>query len=199
VTLSDVASVSVKALPWAFFIGSIRFGAASLTGNATLIRKIYFPQEVFPISAVLAHLVDFGVAAATLTVILAVARIGVSVHLLWLPVLVAILVLITVAIAMFLACANVFFRDVKYLVEVILTFGIFFTPVFYESKMLGPWASVVLLNPVGALLEAINDVVVLHRAPDPFWVGYAFVFGVVALAVSQKVFDQAEYAFAEIV
>ena len=64
---------------------------------------------------------------------------------------------------MLLACANLFFRDVKYIVEVILTIGIFFTPVFYEVSMFGKWESVLLSNPVGTILEAINTVVVLQR------------------------------------
>src|SRR5713226_3036099 len=60
--LADVASVALKSLPWAFFVGSIRFATTSLTGNSNLVTKIYFPREVFPLSAVLANLFDFAVA-----------------------------------------------------------------------------------------------------------------------------------------
>jgi len=195
--LSQIASVSVKALPWAFFVGSIRFATNSLIGNMNLVTKIYFPREVFPLSSVLASLFDFTVASSVLIIILTIARIGVSIHLLWLPVLLILLILITAGLGMILACANLFFRDVKYIVEVILTFGIFFTPVFYEAEMFGKWAPVILLNPIGAILEAINAVVVLHHAPNMYWLGYSALWAVFGFLLAWNIFHRAEFAFAE--
>ena len=66
---------------------------------------------------------------------------------------VPLLLLLTAGIAILLACANLFFRDVKYLVEVLLTYGIFFTPVFYSASALGKWGSLLLLNPVRSILK----------------------------------------------
>ena len=171
--LTDVASLSVKALPWAFFIGAIRFATNSLTSNSNLVTKIYFPREILPISAVLASLFDFAVASGALVVILAAARVGVSIHLAWVPLLLALLILLAAGVGMLLSCGNLFFRDVKYIVEVFLTFGIFFAPVFYDTKMLGKWGPLILLNPVSPILEAMNDVIVLHNSPNYFWLGYA--------------------------
>jgi lipopolysaccharide transport system permease protein len=195
--LSQLASVSVKAIPWAFFMGSVRFAAGSLIGNINLVTKIYFPREVLPISATLANLLDFAVASILLAVILLFAKIGISVYLLWIPILILLLILNTVGIGMFLSCANLFFRDVKYIVEVILTFGIFFTPVFYEAKMFGKWETILLLNPIGSILEAINDVVVLHQAPNLYWVGYSAIWAIGGLLLAWTIFHKAEYAFAE--
>lgn len=195
--LSQLASVSVKAIPWAFFVASIRFATNSLTGNMNLVTKIYFPREVFPLSAVLANFFDFMVASSLLIVILTIAGIGASIHLLWVPILVILLIFLAVGLGMILACANLFFRDVKYIVEVILTFGIFFTPVFYEAEMFGKWAPVLLLNPIGAILESINTVVVLHRAPDMFWIGYSALWAIGGFLVAWNIFHRAEFAFAE--
>ena len=193
----ELASVSVKALPWAFFVGSIRFATNSLVGKSNLVTKIYFPREVLPLSSVLANLFDFLIAGAVLILILAIARIGVSIYLLWLPLILIFLILFTAGISMFLSCANLFFRDVKYIVEVILTFGIFFTPVFYEASMFGKWSPVLLLNPIGAILEAINNVVVLHRQSDLFWLTYSACWAVIGSLISWKIFDNLEPAFAE--
>ncbi len=101
------------------------------------------------------------------------------------------------SISLLLACVNLFFRDVKYIVEVLLTFGIFFTPVFYEASMFGEWESIILLNPIACILEAINSVVVLHQAPDPFWLAYSAIWSVLGLLVSWSIFHRAEFAFAE--
>ncbi len=191
------ASVAVRALPWAFLVGSIRFATVSLTGNSTLVTKVYFPREVLPLAAVLANLFDLAVAAAVLAVVLAVAGIAPSVHLAWVPVLLTLLVLMTAAAGMLLACANLFFRDVKYLVEVVLTFGIFFTPVLYDARMIGDWAPLLVANPVGAVLEALNDAVVLQARPDLFWVAYAAAWAVGGFLLAAAVFHRAEPLFAE--
>lgn len=194
---ADIASVSVKALPWTFFIGSIRFATASLTSNSNLVTKIYFPREVFPLSTVLTHLFDLAVATVVLVVFLTIMRIGISAQLIWLPFLLTILIILTAGVGMFLSCANLFFRDVKYIVEVMLTFGIFFTPVFYDASMFGEWAPVILLNPVGAILESINNVVVLKKPPDLVWVTYSTIWAIVCFVGAWKIFGKTESQFAE--
>ncbi len=195
--MTGLASVSVKAIPWAFFISSVRFATNSLTSNSNLVTKIYFPREVFPISAVLANLFDFFIASVTLTIILAIAGIGISLQILWLPIIFSLLVLLTTGLGMILACANLFFRDVKYIVEVIVTFAIFFTPVFYEASMFKKWEPILLLNPLGAILENINAVVVLQQPPSIFWLSYSAVWAIGGLLISWNIFHKAEFTFAE--
>jgi ABC-type polysaccharide/polyol phosphate export permease len=195
--LSELISVSIKSLPYSFFIASIRFATNSLVGNANLVTKIYFPREVFPVAAVLANLFDFFLASFFLVVFLAIAGFHVDFQVIWLPFLFVSLVLFTTALGMILSCANLFFRDVKYIVEVLVTFAIFFTPVFYDASLFGKWAPILLLNPVGAILENINNVVILHRSPDMFWLMYSFLWSVGGLVISWNVFHKLEFLFAE--
>jgi ABC-type polysaccharide/polyol phosphate export permease len=197
VNMKVVASLCVKSLPWSFFVGAIRFSTNSLTGNSNLVTKIYFPREVFPISAVLAHLFDFCIASIPVIIIVALSGTGVSIHLLWLPLLLVLLILLTMGLGFFLSCGNLFFRDVKYIVDVFLTFGIFFTPVFYEAKMLGKWAPAVLLNPLAPILEAMNHVIILHQPPDYAWLTYSGCWAIFGFLLSWLLFERAEYAFAE--
>lgn len=196
-TLTDVLSVSVKALPWAFFVGSIRFATSSLTSEMNLVTKIYFPREVLPLSAVLVHLFDFAIAFLVFAGLLAIVGVGFSVYLVWLPLLIFILVAFTAGLAMFLACANLFFRDIKYIVEVILTFAIFFTPVFYESRMFGEWAPLLLLNPVSGILEGVNDVVILQRTPNFTWLVYSACWAFAGFLAAWTLFAKAAPRFAE--
>jgi lipopolysaccharide transport system permease protein len=193
----DVLSVAVKAVPWAFFVGAIRFATNSLIMNKELVTKIYFPREILPLAAILANLFDFAVAGGVLAIVLLFSRIGASIQLLWVPVLLALLILFSAGLGMLLACANLFFRDVKYLVEVILTYGIFFTPVFYSASTLGKWGPLLLLNPVGPILEGLRDTIVVHKAPDLRWFAYAAVWACLGYLVSWKIFQRAERSFAE--
>ncbi len=195
--MTDIAAVTVKALPWAFFVSALKFSVNSLVGNSNLVNKIYFPREVFPLASIIAQLFDFAIATVVLTVILFFAKIGASIYLLWLPVLILFLILFVAALGLILSCGNLFFRDVKYIVDVVLTFGIFFTPVFYDAAMFGKYGIFLLLNPVGAILENINRVVILHQAPDMLWLAYAGVWAVGGFLVSWAVFHRTEPYFAE--
>ncbi|MFH1413977.1 MAG: ABC transporter permease [Candidatus Omnitrophota bacterium] len=194
---AGVISISVKVLPWTFFVSSIKFSVQSLVGNVNLVNKIYFPREVLPFSSILACLFDFMIATSTLSILLIFARIGVSIYLLWVPLLLLILILFTAGLGLIFSCANLFFRDVKYIVETILMFGIFFTPVFFDAHMFGRWEIFLLINPVGSILEAINAAVVLHQMPNLFWVSYAAVVSILVFVVGFIIFHKSEPLFAE--
>jgi homopolymeric O-antigen transport system permease protein len=196
--MADIASVAVRSLPWAFLVSSIRFGCNSLIlSNRDLVTKIYFPKEIFPLAAALSSLFDFAVASGALVVFLAVARIGVSLSLLWVPVLLLTLIALASGIGMVVAAGSLFFRDVKYIVEVLLTFGIFFTPVFYDVRMFGDKGKWLLLNPVAPLLEGLSACITRQQPPDLSWFGYSFGFSVVALLGGYVFFKHLEPAFAE--
>jgi len=194
---SAILSVAVKSVSWAFFVAGVKFATNSLIMNKELVTKIYFPREVLPLASILASCVDFGVALAVLVVILAIARVGLSVYLLWVPVLLFMLILITMAFGFLLSCANLFFRDVKYLVEILLTYGIFFTPVFYSARSLGKLGTLMLVNPVGPILEGLTSVVILHQSPSLPWLANSAVWAIGGSILFWKVFAKAESSFAE--
>jgi lipopolysaccharide transport system permease protein len=194
---TDIASVAIKSVPWAFIVSSIRFTGNSLTGNRELVVKIYFPKEIFPMAAVLACLFDFFVAFAALVIFLVSIKIGWSIYLLWVPVLLCTMVLFCVGIGMIISAASLFFRDVKYIVEVFLTFGIFFTPVFYDVRMFGDRGKWLLLNPVAPLLDGLSACIAHHKSPDVHWYLYSLVFSLVAFLSGFVLFKHLEPAFAE--
>jgi lipopolysaccharide transport system permease protein len=195
--MTDFTAVAVKAVPWSFFISSVRFGTNSLTSNVNLVTKIYFPKEIFPISAVISNFFDFLIASATVSIVLAVVGIGWSAYLLWVPVLILILVFFSIALGIFLAAGNLFFRDVKYLVEVFVTFAIFVTPVFYEVELAGKWYWILLMNPVAPLLEGMRSVVIMHEAPRYTWILYSASVSVLGYLGAMKMFKRLEPKFAE--
>jgi ABC-type polysaccharide/polyol phosphate export permease len=213
---ADFAGMTVKALGWSFFVGAVGFSTNSLVGNMNLVTKIYFPREVFPVSAVVTQTLDSSIGSALLAVFLfAVLGIGFSVQLVWVVPLVALLILLTAGAALLLSCANVFFRDVKYLVQVILTFGIFFTPVFYEPHFFGPTGStLMMLNPLAPIFEGLRLAVVEHHnllAPlpvtppggvemiawHPWYLGYAAAWSVLGFLGAWLVFHRLEFVYPE--
>jgi lipopolysaccharide transport system permease protein len=194
---ADIAGVAVKALPWAFLVSSIRFSCLSLINNKELVTKIYFPKEIFPIAAMLASFFDLLVASGALVIFLLVAHIGWSSYLVWAPLLLLTLVLLVTGIGMMAAAASLYFRDVKFLVEVFLTFGIFFTPVFFDVSMLGDKGKWLLLNPISPLLDGFSACVARHQSPDLPWFGYSLVCALAAFLGGYIFFKHLEPGFAE--
>jgi lipopolysaccharide transport system permease protein len=193
----DIAGLMVKALPWAFFVSAVRFGTNSLATNNNLVTRSNCPRIVFPLASVLSALFDMAIALGPLVVLLAVVGVPLTWSLLWVLPLMALIVALASALSVLLATANLFYRDVKYIVEVFLTFGIFFTPVLFDAQMLGPWENWVMLNPLAPLLEGLNAAVVLGHAPDLAWTAYS-AFAVCALAAAAAfAFRRLEPIFAD--
>jgi lipopolysaccharide transport system permease protein len=188
----------VKSLPWAFLVSSIRLGCNSLIGgNQNLVTKIYFPREIFPLAAVMSSFFDFLVASAALVIFLAAIHSGWSVYLVWVPPLLVTMMILAAGIAMVVSAASLFFRDVKYIVEVLLTFGIFFTPVFFDIRMFGDKGKWLLLNPVAPILDGLGACVARHQSPELPWFAYSLGFGLVTLLGGYVLFKHLEPAFAE--
>ncbi len=197
VDIRDIESVMVRAVLWAFIVGGVRFGTNSLTGNTNLVSKIAFPKETFPLAAVISNLVDFGVSLSALFVVLLILGWHPSVHILYFIPLLLVVVMFTSGLALLLSAANLFFRDVKYLVEIFLTYAIFFTPVLYEAEMLGKWQKTVMFNPFSPLLEGVSRVVIDHRTPDFLWTLYSAAASMFFLVVGYVYFKKLEARFAE--
>jgi ABC-type polysaccharide/polyol phosphate export permease len=212
---SEISGMMVKAVVWAFFAGAVGFATASLVTNMVLVTKVYFAREVLPLSATMAQAFDSAVGAAAVAVLLAVLGVRPTWALLWVPVLALLLFCFTAAVALFLSCANLFYRDVKYIVQIVLTFGIFFTPVLFEPVMFGPrGARLLMLNPLSPFLEGLRLSVVhghnlmtplveLSRKGEavlvwtPWYLGYATLWAVAGLALASLMFHKLEFVFAE--
>lgn len=197
IRFEDFVLVSAKAVPWAFFVTAIRFGSNSLISNSNLVTKIYMPREIFPIAAICSAFVDFAIAATVLTIVMAIVGVPLHSGLLMVPVFIALLVMLSAALAVFLSAAGLFFRDVKYIVEVILTFAIFFTPVLYEVTLFDRWSTLLMLNPVAPVLEGIGAAVAGRPLPEPIWFAYSATVAVLGLAGALTFFKRLEPYFAE--
>ncbi len=193
----EIAGITVKGLVWTFFAGCLRFSSTSLIGNTNLVTKIYLPREIFPLASILSQLLDFTVASSLVTIVFLFTRLGVSWQLLWAPLLLIITVALATGWALILSAACLFFRDVKYLVEVVITFAIFVTPVFYDVELFKKWANLLMLNPLAPLLEGLEKCIVYRSAPNFPWILYSSAVALVSLVVGFYFFKRWEPAFAE--
>ena len=150
-------------LPWTFFADGLNKGSGSMVTDAALIRKIYFPRLVLPISSVLGGLVDFGIAFVVLLVMMVYYGVWPTATVIFLPFILLIAVGSSLGVGMWLAALNVQYRDIRFIVPFFIQIWLFVTPVIYpSSKVTGKLASMGLpgwiygLNPMAGVVEGFR-------------------------------------------
>jgi ABC-type polysaccharide/polyol phosphate export permease len=190
-------------LPWTFLAGSLSGASRSITGNAQLIDKVYFPREILPLSVVLANLVNFLLSLVVFLplALLLGARFGPWT--LALPVVIGIQLLLVTGLALLLSALNVFYRDTEVVLDVGLTAWFFLTPIFYELELLpnqflgiDVWRFVYTLNPMATLVTDYRYIL-LYQYPVIRHTLVPAVLGVVVLLVGWYLFRRAAPAFSE--
>lgn len=185
-------------LMWNLTAMALRFSTVSLTGNTSLVTKIYFPREIFPFSAVIVAAVDTAVGGILLAGFMAYFGVVPNAAILFLPVVLLVHVMFTAGLGLILAMSNLFYRDVKYLFEVAITAWMFGTSVVYPLRDVEGWLAVLLrFNPMTPIIDAYRSVLLLGQLPpaEPFLIvaGVAMaVFGIGWLK-----FHRSEFQFAE--
>ena len=185
-------------LVWNFTASALRFAVTSLTANTNLVTKVYFPREIFPFAAVAVSLVDSAVAATVLIAMMAYYGIAPSGAIVLLPLVIVVQAMFTAALALLLSMANLFYRDVKYLFDVVLTVWMFGSAVVYPVEGVGGWAGVVLrANPMTAIVEAYRSVLLYGTTPDPVLFGCVAALSLVLFPSAWLLFHRSEFRFAE--
>ena len=185
-------------LPWNFFASTLRFAVGSLTSNSTLITKVYFPREILPFSTILVALVDFLVGFSVLAVMMVYYHVPLTWTVLLLPLVIAVQLVFTAGVTLLLSMGNLYYRDVKYMVEILITLWMFATSVVYPVDRVGGSLAILLkLNPMTPIIDAYRSILLHGRIPDPMGFGVAAGVSVVLLLVSWVLFHRAEFEFAE--
>jgi lipopolysaccharide transport system permease protein len=182
---------------WNFFASALRFSVTSLTSNSNLVSKVYFPREIFPFSSVIVCFVDFAVGSVVLIALMLWYHVPVGAGLLWLPLVMGVNLIFTAAVALLISMANLFFRDVKYLFEVLITIWMFGSSVVYPIDRIGGVLGAALrLNPMTAIIDSYRSTILLGAAPTVAF-GFATVVSLLLLFGGWVLFHRLEFEFAE--
>lgn len=187
-------------VPWTFLATALPDMSMSLVQNMNLVTKIYFPREALPLAAMLARMVDFGISAALLAILLLAYQVPLSLtSLLYLPGIVAIQLLLIVGLGLGSAAANVYYRDVDPLLRLILQIWFYASPIIYPVSLVPEkWRAVYFLNPMAGVIAGYRDVLLLGRPPEPT----VYVSGAISIAIfviGVWFFRRVEWQFADIV
>jgi len=187
-------------VPWTFFANGLSQSSNSLVGNANLIKKVYFPRLVVPVSSVISGLVDFVLAFIVLVGMMLVYGIFPTINIVWLPCLLLLTLVSALGVGLWLSAMNVQFRDVRYTVPFLTQFWLFATPIAYPSSLLSePWRTLYGINPMVGVVEGFRWALLgADTAPGPIIVVSALV-ALALLVGGAFYFRRMEKTFADVV
>ncbi len=211
-------------VPWTFFANGLTQGSNSLVNSSNLIKKVYFPRLVIPISSVLSGVVDFTLAFTVLLgmmVYFGISPLAAPSHLsllthsslsvgptiyvpsfniLWLPYFFLLAFVTSLGVGLWLSAMNVQFRDIRYIVPFIAQIWMFITPIAYPSSLLAePWRTLYGINPMTGVVEGFRWALLgTNTAPGPIII--VSTIAALALLVSGAYyFRRMEKTFADVV
>jgi lipopolysaccharide transport system permease protein len=187
-------------VPWMFFANGLNNSSNSLVGSASLIKKVYFPRLVIPISGVISGAVDFVLAFAVLLGMMMFYGIVPTVNIIWLPFLFLLAFVAALGVGLWLSALNVQFRDVRYTVPFLTQFWLFASPIAYPSSLLSePWRTLYGINPMVGVVEGFRWALLgTDTAPGPMVIVSALV-ALTLLVSGAFYFRRMEKTFADVV
>lgn len=185
-------------IPWTFFTTVINQGMITVRINAGIIKKVYFPREILPISVAVSGLINFLISCIIILLFCIFGGVGISWHLILLPFIAIIQFVLTLGIVFALSAINVYIKDTEYLIAFVLNMLFYATPILYESTLFPESIRFILyLNPMTQVVEAYRNIFLYHQLPDLGGFIYLVIISFILLGVGILIFRKLEKGFAE--
>ncbi len=187
-------------IPWTFLTTVATLGTPCIKNNEGIIKKVYFPREVLPISQVLSSLVNFFISCIIILIFCIGTGAGISYHLVFLPVVAFVQAVLNLGIVFILSSVCVYVQDVEFIVTFLLNMGFYGTPILYQLKMFekaGVLVRLIQLNPMTTIIGAYRDIFLYHQWPDMIALGIVFLFSFLLMIAGYMLFKKLEKGFAE--
>ena len=187
-------------LPWTFFATAVSFGALSVVNNGNLVTKVYFPREILPLAAVGAAFIDFLSASLIFLLMFFVYKISISAVFLYVLLIFPSIFLLTMGISFILSALNVMFRDIRFVVPLILQIWLYLSPVIYSMDQVPEkFRKFYILNPMAPLIQSFRDVTVFGKSPNVGELTLAIIVSVLIFILGYLIFKAKERKFADII
>jgi lipopolysaccharide transport system permease protein len=188
----------VALLPWNLFAGSLASASASLVGSGSLITKIYFPRSILVISTINAKIVDFLYASTILVAYMIAYRIPITINILWVIPIFFIQQIFTLGLALFFAASNLLYRDIQYLLSLLLLLWMYLTPVIYPADLVPERFKIFFqLNPMAVIINAYRQTVLGMAPPNYQSIIIALFVSFITLSLGLRYFKAKEKIFAD--
>jgi lipopolysaccharide transport system permease protein len=188
----------VGLIPWTYFTNVITQGTISIMANSNLIKKVYFPREILPISVATSGLINFLFSFVIVVVFLVVGGIGVSSLFIFLPLIIFVQYIVQLSIVFVLSSINVFFRDLEHIITVLIMILFYLTPIIYNPTAIPEKYRIIFnLNPMVHIITAYRSVLYYKVLPDFNALLIVGGFGLLSLLITYPFFNKLQRGFAE--
>ena len=159
--------ICVALIPWTYFTTAITQSSFTIIGNGDIIKKVYFPREILPISVVTSGAVNFVIATLIILAFVIFSEVGLSWYIVLYPFILLIQYILLLGIGFIVSAVTVYFRDLEHIIGVILMAAFYGTPIVYRLSDLPANLQVIMqLNPMTHLINAYRDIFYYHQMPD---------------------------------
>ena len=188
----------IALIPWIFFTTSVLSGTISIIQNKDLIKKIYFPRIIIPISTVLATFMNMIFSMAVVILALFISGIGISYYVLLLPVIMVLEFFLVLGMVFLFSSLNVFFRDIEYILSIIMMIWFYMTPIVYTVEMIPEkYNTLFYLNPMTNIVIFYRDILFYKRMPSFGFMGGVFLYSLAMIVIGFFVFQKLQKNFVE--
>ena len=185
-------------MPWTFFNSTVIQSAASIVVNGGIIKKVYFPREILPISTATSNLFNFLITEIIVLIALLVSGIGIGASIFMLPFIVLIQYILQLGISFILSSITVYVRDVEYLINVFMMLMFYMSPIVYSPDMIpDKFLPLFKLNPMFHIINYYREILYYKQVPDVMGILVLLVICIVILVIGYTIFRKLEKRFAE--
>lgn len=190
--------VFVGLLPWIYFTSSLQIATTSVVSNGNLVKKIYFPRLILPISVSTTGLMNYVFGLIIVIPALLITGIKLTPFALFLPVVMLVNYIFTTGFCMILSALYVYFRDLEHIVSIITMAWFYLTPIVFNLKIFPEYAQKILqFNPMTQFVTAYRNVLMYGKLPDAVGFGLVTIFSVGIFLLGLKIFSKLQKNFAE--
>lgn len=188
----------VGIIPWNFFTTVVAQGTTTIMVNANIVKKVYFPREILPISVVTSGLINFLISCIIILAFVLAGGLGLSSYLLFLPVVLITQYFLSLGIVFILSAVNTYVKDVEYIVNFLLLMMFYLTPILYSPTMIPEQYRFIFdLNPMNQIITGYRAIFYYQKMPDLQALGLVLAFSLVITFIGYKIFNKLEKGFAE--
>ncbi len=185
-------------LPWNFFTTVIAQGTTTVLANAGIIKKVYFPREILPVSVATSGLINFLISFPIILIFILCSGIGFSWHIIFVPLIIFTEYLLLLGIIFITSAIEVYIRDAEYIINFIISMLFYATPILYTSDLFPQkLAWIFRLNPMATIIDCYRDVLFYHSMPHIKSLLVVLVCCIILVVIGIKVFQHLERGFAE--
>ena len=193
-----VTFIVIAILPWNWFTTVISQGTFCILANEGIIKKVYFPREILPISVATSGLINYIISIPIIIIFLIFSGIGLSWYIFFLPFIALIQYLLTLAIIFFTSAINVYIRDAEYIINFFVMMLFYATPVLYSTTLFPEkYRWILYLNPMTIIINSYRDILYYKQAPQFLFLALVLIVILILLKIGMVVFAKLQKGFAE--